>query len=278
MVRTADLPPASSIPEEGVLNLVPALARVAAVSWVRAVSWSVGTSVAATSTVLKRATSGEPPAAVIAGLASDARGAAWRALGLGDETDQRGVPETIGPPGATTQDLQARGTELLRRSNDVHVIEDTHPAFARILAEITPDEARILRFLCVHGPQPSIDVRTNRPLGIGSELVAGGLNMIAEHAGCRNVEWIHQYLTNLFRLGMVEFSKEQVSNPQRYQLVEAQPKVSEALKRAGRWPRTVHRSIHLNSFGEEFCRTCLPLDGLPSVSPAGANPAFPIVP
>lgn len=275
------LPPLIS--DTNMLGVVPGLARVAAASWWRVVSWSVGTSAAATSAVVRRATSGEPPAAVVAALASDARGAAWRALGLGERTDPRGVPETIVPSGATTQNLRARGTELLRRSNDVRVIEDTHPAFARILSEITPDEARILRYLYLDGPQPSIDVRTNRPLGIGSQLVAGGLNMIAEHAGCRNVEQIHPYLTNLFRLGMVEFSKEQVTNPQRYQLVETQPKVSDALKRAGRWPRTVHRSIHLNFFGEEFCRTCLPLTGmpmtrLPSVPPADAEPRFPLAP
>jgi len=264
-----------------VRNLVPELARVAAVSWWRAASWSLGASIAAANTVVKRATSGEPPAAVIAGLASDARGAAWRALGLGEQTDGRGIPQTVVPTDTTTHDLQARGTELLRRSNDVRVVEDTHPAFARILSEITPDEARVLRLLYLQGPQPSVDVRTNRPLGIGSQLVAGGLNMIGEHAGCRHVERIHQYLTNLFRLGMVEFSKEQVTNPQRYQLVEAQPKVTEVLKRAGRWPRTVHRSIHLNSFGEEFCRACLPLNGLPlnglpAVPAADAPPGFPL--
>ncbi|MDQ2748927.1 MAG: DUF4393 domain-containing protein [Actinomycetota bacterium] len=277
----SNLPPQT--PDANLLNRVPDLARVAAVSWLKVAAWSLQTSIAATGTVIKRTTSGEPPAAVVAGLASDARGAAWRALGLGDQTDERGVPETIVPAGATTHDLQARGTELLRRSNDVHVVEDAHPAFARILSEITPDEARIVRFLYLQGPQPSVDVRTHRPLGIGSELVAGGLNMIAEHAGCRNVEWVHQYLTNLNRLGVVEFSKEQVSNPQRYQLIEAQPKVANALKRAGRWPRTVHRSIHLNAFGEEFCRTCLPLNGMPaspmpSVPVADAGPGFPLGP
>jgi hypothetical protein len=105
-----------------------------------------------------------------------------------------------------------------------------------------------------------VDVRTYRPLGIGSELVAGGLNMIAEHAGCRNLDRTSLYLTNLNRLGLIDFSKEQVSNPSRYQVIEAQPKVTEAMKRAGRMPRTVHRSIHLNQFGEEFVRTCLPLN------------------
>ena len=65
----------------------------------------------------------------------------------------------------------------------MHVVEDTHPAFARILTEITPDEARMLRYLYLEGPQPSIDVRTFRPFGIGSVLIEAGLNMIAEHAG-----------------------------------------------------------------------------------------------
>ncbi|HEV7192021.1 MAG TPA: DUF4393 domain-containing protein [Jatrophihabitantaceae bacterium] len=235
------------------------LVRLAAVSSWRAARWSVNAATTGTSVVLRRATSGQPAPAVIQGIASDLRSAAWHALGIPDSTDEHGVPESIAPVNATVADLRSRGEDLMRRSNDVRVIEDTHPAFARILTEITPDEARVLRFIYVDGPQPAIDIRTNRPFGVGSELVSNGLNMIAEHAGCRNVDRIHPYLTNLARLGLLDFSKEAVTNPQRYQLIEAQPKVSEVLHRAGRWPRIVRRSIRLTEFGEEFCRTCLPL-------------------
>lgn len=266
--RDGEFPVVVHLPDSVALQAVPGLARVAATSWWRATSWAVGTSVSGASSVVRRTLRGEPPAAVIAGVASEVRTVAWRALGLDDDTDERGVPDSV-VNGSTVHDLRSRGSELLRRSNDVRVTEDTHPAFARILAEITPDEARILRFLYLEGPQPAIDVRTNRPMGIGSELVSGGLNMIAEHAGCRSVERIHLYLTNLFRLGMLEFSKEQVSNPQRYQLLEAQPKVTATLKRAGRWPRIVRRSIHLNLFGEQFCQTCLPMTRAPQ--PNGAR-------
>jgi hypothetical protein len=248
--------PAANVP---LLGMGTNLARVAAVSSWRVAVWSATAAAASTAVVFRRATSGEPPPAVIQGIASDLRSAAWHALGIPDSADAHGVPESIAPVSATIADLRSRGADLMRRSNDVRVIEDTHPAFARILTEITPDEARILRFVYVDGPQPSIDIRTNRPLGIGSELIGNGLNMIGEHAGCRNVERIHPYLTNLFRLGLLEFSKEPVTNPQRYQLIEAQPKVTEVLRNAGRWPRIVRRSIHLNAFGEEFCRTCLPL-------------------
>ena len=122
---------------------------------------------------------------------------------------------------------------------------------------------RSLRSVEVDEAQPAIDIRTFRPLGIGSELVAAGMSMVGEHAGLRNLERIDQYLTNLSRLGLIEFSREPVSNPTRYQVIEAQPKAMAALKLAGRAPKIITRSIRLTSFGEEFVRTCLPLNGRP---------------
>ena len=253
--------PARALRPADMLRVAPGFARVVGASAWHALSWSVGATLAGTTYVARRAVDGEQAASILHDAATDLRAAALHALGIDDHADpgaraERGV-ERSSP---TASDLRRRGSELMRRSNDVHVVQDTHPAFARILGEITPDEARILRYLMLEGPQPAIDVRTNRPLGIGSELVAGGLNMIAEHAGCVHVDRIHLYLTNLSRLGLIEFSKEQVANPKRYQVVEAQPKVTDALRRAGRMPRMVQRSIHLNGFGEQFCRTCLPLD------------------
>jgi abortive infection alpha-like protein len=252
------------MPGPPVLRAAPEVARVAAASAWHLMSWSVGATIAGANYVSRRAVAGEPATAILQEAASDLRAVAWRALGLpgGATVSPNAQPlDKVSPRGSSVLDLQRRGTDLLRRSNDVHVIEDTHPAFARILADITPDEARILRYVYLEGPQPSLDIRTYRPFGIGSELVASGMNMIAEHAGLRNVERIDLYLTNLSRLGMLDFSKEPVKNPTRYQVIEAQPKVAAALESAGRMPRIVQRSVILTSFGEEFVRTCLPLNG-----------------
>lgn len=239
-------------PGAGLTRLLPGLVRVAAgASW-KAFTWTVSSSVNAGAELVRRTMSGQPPAQVLHDMSADLRSFAWRALGLREEN------------GSRPTDLRAIGETLLRRSADVSVTEEGHPAYARILSELTPDEARILRYLYLEGPQPAIDVRTNRPLGIGSELVAGGLNMIAEYAGCRHVDRVHRYLTNLHRLGLIQFSKEQVANPNRYQLIEAQPKVAAVLKRAGRAPRIIRRRIHLNDFGHDFVEACLPTDtGLP---------------
>lgn len=259
--------PLARRPRPGVLRAAPGLGRVAAESAWQLANWSLGVTAASANFVARRAMEGQRPSAIMSEAVHELRRAAWRALGI-DETVASEMSSSGAQPEAsvaartqTSAELQRRGTELLRRSNDVHVVEDTHPAFARILTEITPDEARMLRYLYLEGPQPAVDVRTFRPFGIGSVLVAGGMNMIAEYAGCRNPDRAHPYLTNLARLGLVDFSKEQVSNPNRYQVIEAQPKVAEAIKRAGRFPKIVHRSIQLTEFGEEFVRTCLPLNG-----------------
>ena len=227
------------------------LLRIAANASLSTAQWVVDTSVRTGKRVARGLTEGESPARIVGELGAELRSAAQSVLGVA------AAPEE--PHGASASELRARGAALLRQSSDVHFVEDTHPAYERILGELTPDEARIIRFLYGEGPQPTVDVRTNRPLGIGSELIEAGLSMIGRQAGVRNLNRTNAYLNNLFRLGLVWFSREEVE-PDRYQVVEVQPEVQEAMSRAGRAPRTIRRSIHLTPFGEDFCRTCLPLD------------------
>ncbi|WP_211349006.1 Abi-alpha family protein [Nocardioides litoris] len=153
--------------------------------------------------------------------------------------------------------LRERGQELLKQSRDVWSTETGHPAFERILTELAPDEARILMLLLNNGPQPSVDVRTGGPVGmVSSQLIAPGLTMIGPRAGCRYVDQVPSYLNNLFRLGLVWFSREALRDPMEYQVVEAQPDVLAAMHSV-KFAKVVRRSIHLTPFGEDFCRTCL---------------------
>jgi len=176
------------------------------------------------------------------------------------------APRRSPTPDSSAAALRRRGEELLRESADIRADQDSHPAYMRILDALAPDEARILRFLASHGSQPSVDVRSGLPLA--SELLVQGRTMIAEEAGCRHADRVYAYLNNLHRLGLVWFLREPLRDSARYQVLEAQPEVVEALKQGGRTARTVRRSIVLTPFGEDFCATCLPLDG-PS---AGGDP------
>lgn len=232
------------------------LLRIAASTGLSTLQWMVTTTVHTGSRVVRGIAAGEPPVKIVTELTSELRTAAAEVLG----TPPPAIPAASnGTPHATSEELRARGAELLRRSADVHFVEDMHPAYERILGELAPDEARILRFLAREGPQPTVDVRTNRPLGIGSELIEAGLSMIGRQSGVRRLDRTNAYLNNLFRLGLVWFSREEVE-PGRYQVVEVQPEVQAAMAKAGRAPKTVRRSVHLTPFGDDFCEICLPQD------------------
>lgn len=245
--------------DDSLLRAAPALARMAATAWVRGLRWGAESSVREGTRLLRGAARGENLAALLQETGSDLRRYARELLGIADEMEAEAAE--AGRDGTSARVLRERGEELLRRSADVRDEEDSHPAFARILDELAPDDARILRLLVAQGPQPSVDVRSGGPLGVGivaTELVAPGLNMIGAEAGCRHLERVPAYLNNLYRLGLTWFSREPVADHTRYQVLEAQPEVAEALAGAGRGARTVRRSIHLTPFGADFCALCLP--------------------
>ena len=242
--------------ENDALHETIGLIRIAASSGLSTLQWLVSTTVSTGTRVARGIAAGEPPTKIAAELGADLRTAASEALGITRPDENTNGRKEI-DHAASSAELRARGAELLARSSDVHFVENIHPAYERILGELAPDEARMLRFLVKDGPQPMVDVRTNRPLGIGSELIEANLSMIGRQAGVRNLDRTNAYLNNLFRLGLVWFSREEV-DPSRYQVVEVQPEVQAAMSRAGRAPKTVRRSLHLTSFGEDFCQICLP--------------------
>lgn len=260
----ADQPGADAPPDPTLYEALPGLARIGLRAGFRTLAWMANETLSTGEEIVGAVAEGESPIPVVREAGHEAWTMVARSLGLEDaDADPAAAARRRGAERpATTEELRAKGADLLHRSADVRNDDDTHPAFAHILDELTPDEARMLRFLCAEGPQPSVDVRTNRPFGVGSELVAGGLSMIGLQAGVRHPDRTQSYLNNLERLGLIWFSRETVE-PGRYQVVEVQPEVVEALKRAGRAPRTVRRSIHLTPFGDDFCATCLPNDAGP---------------
>jgi hypothetical protein len=248
----------------GVLHTSRALVRIAGAAYWRSARWTVVTSARTGHKVVRAAANGQTPADLFRSTRAEVREQARRFLGL-DPREAETPKETTARQMQAERDearksLREQGAELLRRSADVNFEEDAHPAYARILDQLAPDEGRILRLLMVEGPQPSVDVRSGWiPFKVATELVAPGLNMIGAEAGCRHLDDVPAYLNNLFRLGLIWFSSEPVGEQSRYQVLEAQPEVGEAIKRAGR-AHTVRRSVELTPFGKDFCRLCLPVE------------------
>ena len=263
------------------LEALPGLARLASGAGWRTAGWALGRSRRLGERMIKAA--GSPREAIA--LADDARLFTIQALRLGATLLELGRPGAAAPPPAAAGEahppphpqkpaqprahvspngnepsLRERGRQLLELSRDVNYEDEAHPAYARILDELAPDEGRILLLLLLQGPQPAVDVRTGGPVGlIKSRLIAPGLNMIGAKAGLRYIDRVPAYLNNLFRLGLIWFSQETLADTSRYQLLEAQPDVLEAVKSVA-YARVVRRSIHLTPFGEDFCTRCLAPD------------------
>lgn len=256
-----------------VLDAVPGLVRLAGSAGWRTAESTARFSLRASRRLLGAVARRESAADLLSDMGGSLREQARIVLGVVDiEQSARGP---LGDPGAGpgvgsangTRDgstepypsLSDRGAELLMRSADVTYEVAEHPAYERILAEMAPDEARVLRLLATQGSQPAVDVRTWRPFDVGSQMMAPGLSMIAQEAGCRYPDRLPAYLNNLFRLGTIWFSREPLPDHRSYQLLEAQPDVVDAIRRAGR-AKTVRRSILLTPFGLDFCETCIPLE------------------
>lgn len=262
------------------MNDLPGITRLVASTWLHGTEWGLMTS-AKVAGRLARATTDRAEAQALVvdvGKAAHVVSEVTRSLSagvplpvilaqVGDSVGELTHPvRALGEPaessaGETARrrqpDLRERGAELLERSRDVWRTDSAHPAYERILEELAPDEARVLVLLMRGGPQPSVDVRTGGAVGmVSSTLVKPGLTMIGPRAGCRHVDRVPSYLHNLFRLGMVWFSREQVSDPMDYQVLEAQPDVIEAM-RSVRHAKVLRRSISLTPFGEDFCRAVL---------------------
>lgn len=203
--------------------------------------------------IVEQVNAGEPITEIVDERVEQARKAAVSALGIADAGNGR----------------QPRRGRALREQGDalIDVSWDPsaqptgdHPAYQRILTELTPDEARIVRFLAVAGPQAAIDLRTRTPFGIGSVRLAAGISLIAETAGCTYPGNDHQYLANLNRLGLVRFSEEAVEDFRRYSILSAVPRTNSAREKAKKTIE-IYRSIYLSVFGMDFAAACFTLDG-----------------
>ncbi|GAB2504707.1 Abi-alpha family protein [Nocardia heshunensis] len=236
---------------------VRATAGVVAVAMSAAVEasfWSLHTALGVTSVVLRGSMAGQPPRTILSEAGAQVRHSVRQALGV---TAGEAVDATASEPSPTSV-LRARGAELLRRSADFHAEDDNHhhTAYARILGELAPDEARIVRYLYLDGPQPAVEVRTGRT------SYRGTFNLLGEDAALRYPNRIDDYVTNLDRLGLIHLTREALGNPNRYQLLEALPEVRRLLKRASFGTKVLYRTIELSSFGAGFVRTCLPVPTL----------------
>ncbi len=264
-------PEAEAVVEAPRSESLPELARHAAGMWLKAAGWTAGTSLRVGNELRKMATDPNGAQEVIDEVTKEVRDVARDFLGITElDAEVREIAPLLSTGmlktgGSSPEALRAQGEQLLREAADVGFDEGAHPAFARILTELSPDEARILRLLAIEGHQPMVDIRAHNLIGNGSQLIAQSLNMLGSKAGLRQRDRVPVYLTNLVRLSLIVLSDEPLESPVQYQVLEAQPEVLSTMRDTVR-AKVIRRSVLLTPLGQEFCDVCLPVN-LPALPP-----------
>lgn len=257
------------------VDAVPGLARLAAGAWARGAVWGIGTTLSASRRLTEAAVSGESAAELIDDVRDEAVDALRGLLGI-VEKDPRTepitgaakaiVPEPERASAKRVGSLRERGEALLDRAATTEGGDDPiHPGFDRIVDQLAPDEARILKLLVNDGPQPIVYINKAAPMGLAPREVARRLSIIGREAGCLKADLVPAYLDNLVRLGLVAIRRDPIADEQAYQVVEAQPDVVEAMRSVDGFlfrGQSSRRSVHITDFGTAFCRAAFPPEHL----------------
>lgn len=178
-------------------------------------------------------------------------------LELGDRTGSDAIP-----PRNAEDEVRRRFEALLDPEKQAGSHEAT---LASIVVQLTPDEARILRYLHHTGEAPIVDVYAVPTLGRGSTLLTESLSVIVERAGADHPQLGPTLLANLSRLGLVRLSRRELVGHGDYQLIEASPEFEAAERRAreelGQRTKAARRSVRLTPLGRELCQLALGTPG-----------------
>lgn len=150
------------------------------------------------------------------------------------------------------------------------------PSLLSIVAQLAPDQARMVRHLHLEGAAPAVDVvaapRFSR--GATGRLMAQSLNVLTDRSGGDDAERGPAHLHNLIRLGLVAIEERELPDHDDYQLIEAGKVYQEVVRHVEEdlelKARTLRRTVRLTPLGHELCRLTL----TPAISPTELPPAL----
>ncbi|MGH1429466.1 MAG: DUF4393 domain-containing protein [Arenicella sp.] len=119
---------------------------------------------------------------------------------------------------------------LLASSMNKETSSSAHPGFVEIIRNMSPDEAKIMKFLARYGMQPYINVQQHRKNDRGYRVVLEKYSHISKHAECENHNLCAPALVNLERLGLVFLSdKNELNDESVYKELESEAHIENTI-------------------------------------------------
>lgn len=164
-----------------------------------------------------------------------------------------------------TEDIEIRElyAQLLANSMNETMKDGLHPAFVEIIKQLSPDEAKILRYMSSNTIIPTITLRRVNEEQAGFDVVKNFSN-VGELAKCEYPFEIGKYFDNLIRLGLLEsatlasLTNKTLYEPlKKHQYIESQIKTIEHQAPPYNKTKFEESYISITDFGNSFCEICL---------------------
>ena len=161
-------------------------------------------------------------------------------------------------------ELRDMYANLLANSMTSIVKNGVHPGFVDIIKQLSPDEAKILRYFATENIIPTITLRYENNDGSGISVVKNFSN-VGELTQCENQYTVNKYFDNLNRLGLVESSAvmSALTDKTLYEPLKKQSYIKtriadSAVKKAGfEKYEIVEGYMSITDYGREFCNICI---------------------
>lgn len=162
------------------------------------------------------------------------------------------------------QDVRELYANLLANSMNKVVKNGVHPGFVEIIKQLSPDEAKILKYMKSNTTIPTITLRYVHNDGGGIDIIKN-FSDVGEKVNCENPTDVAKYFDNLIRLGLFVSpgGLSSLTNKELYEPLKShrwiEPHLAEErIKALGFDKFSFEESyITITSFGESFCSICL---------------------
>lgn len=159
-------------------------------------------------------------------------------------------------------ELRDMYANLLANSMNKVVKNGVHPSFAEIIKQLSPDEAKILKYISLRRFVATITLRYENDLAQGVDVVRNFSN-IGELTGCEYPLKIGAYFDNLMRLGLLfQPYGQYITIPRMYEILKEhqfiETKIAE-LKYNPNYTKTkiAEGMMEITSYGKQFCDICI---------------------
>lgn len=152
---------------------------------------------------------------------------------------------------------------LLATSIDSETAHKVHPAFVEILKQITPDEAKLLKFFSTQSVLPIIDVVAKTKDLSGSIRRLKNYSHFGNLASCSFNDLVVTYLDNLSRLELIKiYSDKAYVNDELYKDLDNDPFILKYIEEGNAnnpdFTYSIeHESIDITNLGKQFISACI---------------------